>query len=453
MEWGLTEISSFPLNITSLNLANSALIPLNGLRAFSQNITTLTSLNCSYKDSISTTDLLLISDCFPLLEELHLSKPAIFRGDFLSGMETLSLALPKLRKVNLSRHTYLNDQLLFQLFNNWKLLEEVIIFESTGITDAGIASALRVRPTLRSLSFHNFFKSDNISTLFALIKSCTSLSDIKMESPSDVTMKHTCMKEKNAENSNSLVDLAVCPQLKSLSLAHNTWLSDENIIIMFASIFPNLQLLDLSYCNQVSNSLTREKIVENTNSSMEFVVNHQLKSLFLTRNTWLSDENILMFASIFPNLQILDLSYCNQISDSICQVLRCCKLRHLNLAHCSKVKLRGLNFEVLKLEVLNLSYTGVDNEELYLISKSCRGLLQLLLEHCYYVTKRGVNHVVENCTQLREINLKNCYKVHKNIVDSMILSRPSLRKITVPPRYRFNNNKRELFLGHVCLLG
>lgn len=104
--------------------------------------------------------------------------------------------------------------------------------------------------------------------------------------------------------------------------------------------------------------------------------------------------------------------------------MKLCKLRHLNLAHCSKVKLRGVNFEVPKLEVLNLSYTGVDNEELYLISKSCCGLLQLLLEHCYYVTKRGVIHVVENCTQLREINLKNCYKVHKNIVDSMILSRP-----------------------------
>ncbi|AET02989.1 F-box/RNI superfamily protein, putative [Medicago truncatula] len=237
----LTEISCYPLNITLLNFANSALIPLNGLR-------------------------LLISDCFSLLEELHLSKPAIFHGDFLNGMDTLSLAIPKLRKVNLSRHTYLNDQLLFQLFNNWKLLEEVIIFDCTGITDVGIASALRVRPTLRSLSFHKFFKSDNISTLFVLIKSCTSL-------------------------------------------------------------------------------------------------------------------------------------------------MKLCKLRHLNLAHCSKVKLCGVNFEVPKLEVLNLSYTGVDNEELYLISKSCRRLLQLLLEHCYYVTKRGVNHVVENCTQLREINLKNCYKV------------------------------------------
>jgi hypothetical protein len=102
----LSKISCFPLKITSFNLTNDALIPLNGLRVFSQNITTLTSLNCSYKDSINITDLMLISDCFPMLEELHLSRPAIFRGDFLNVIETLSLALLKLRKVNLSRHTH-----------------------------------------------------------------------------------------------------------------------------------------------------------------------------------------------------------------------------------------------------------------------------------------------------------------------------------------------------------
>jgi F-box/leucine-rich repeat protein 2/20 len=114
------------------------------------------------------------------------------------------------------------------------------------------------------------------------------------------------------------------------------------------------------------------------------------------------------------------------------------------------VRLHGLNFEVPKLEVLNLSKTIINNEELYLISKSFGGLLQLSLEDCSFVTKWGVNHVVENCTQLREINLKGCYKVHKNIVASMVSSRPSLRKIVVPPCFRFND-KEEEFLSHVCL--
>ncbi|AES86394.1 putative leucine-rich repeat domain, L domain-containing protein [Medicago truncatula] len=42
----LEKISRSPLKITSLNLSNQTTIPANGLRAFSQYITTLTSLIC-----------------------------------------------------------------------------------------------------------------------------------------------------------------------------------------------------------------------------------------------------------------------------------------------------------------------------------------------------------------------------------------------------------------------
>ncbi|PNX55067.1 F-box/LRR-repeat protein [Trifolium pratense] len=139
----LSQISCFPFNITSLKLISQVFIPVNGLRAFSQTITSLTSFESSFMDSISVTDLCLITDCFPLLEELNLNSSAIFYGNMVNGIETLSLALSKLRKINLSNHTYMNDQSVFHLFNNCKLLEEVIIFGCYGITNAGIASALR----------------------------------------------------------------------------------------------------------------------------------------------------------------------------------------------------------------------------------------------------------------------------------------------------------------------
>ena len=77
----------------------------------------------------------------------------------------------------------------------------------------------------------------------------------------------------------------------------------------------------------------------------------------------------------------------------------------MNLAYCKKVKLHGMNFEVPKLEVLNLSKTNVDDETLYAILNNCCKLLQLLLEYCDDVTEMGVKLVVENCTQLREIYL------------------------------------------------
>jgi hypothetical protein len=75
----------------------------------------------------------------------------------------------------------------------------------------------------------------------------------------------------------------------------------------------------------------------------------------------------------------------------------------LNLAQCSRVKLHRMNFVVPNLEVLNLSNTKVDYETLYVISKNCCGLSQLLLRNCEGVTEKAVKHVLGNCTQLRVV--------------------------------------------------
>jgi len=194
------------------------------------------------------------------------------------------------------------------------------------------------------------------------------------------------------------------------------------------------------------------KNVHNSDSLMEFGVQPQLKSLYLANNSWLNDESIIMFASIFPSLQLLDLRSCQNISKGVGQVLKsCCKIRNLNLAYCSTVNLLGINFRVPQLEVLNLSYTKVDDGTLYVTSKNCRGLLHLLLENSD-VTERGVKHVLENCTQLREINLKGCDKVHASVVDSMVFSRPSLRKIIAPPGFLLSDKKKKLFLRQGCIV-
>jgi F-box/leucine-rich repeat protein 2/20 len=146
-------------------------------------------------------------------------------------------------------------------------------------------------------------------------------------------------------------------------------------------------------------------IIGNSDSLGKFGVYPQLKDLYLGYNSWLNDEILIMVTSIFPNLQLLDLNYCHNISEGICQVLRkCCKIRHLNLANCPNVKLHELNFVVPMLEVLDLSDTKVDDETLNLISKNCSGLMQLQLDHCSGVTKKGVECVVKNCRQLESMN-------------------------------------------------
>ncbi|CAK8539146.1 unnamed protein product [Lathyrus sativus] len=81
------------------------------------------------------------------------------------------------------------------------------------------------------------------SALFALVRNCHSLAEI--------TMERSGIGRQRVESSNSLKDFEVYPQLKFLCLAHNSFIKN-NDIILFASIFPNLQYLDLSHCYSIT---------------------------------------------------------------------------------------------------------------------------------------------------------------------------------------------------------
>ncbi|KAI5392276.1 F-box/LRR-repeat protein 3 [Lathyrus oleraceus] len=471
----LLQISGFPLKITSLNLSNQLKIPTKGLRAFSKNITTLTSLKCSNIATLYDTDMFFIADCFPLLEELDLSHPTRFKYDktaFLFAQD-LSLALSKLRKVNLSHNYFISDELIFHLFKNCKLLQEVSITNCWGITLSGIAAALRERPTLRSFSscyslswcFSDPLTSPFIHSLVSL-KGLTSLNlfawRISDELLSSIAMEGLPLTRLDLPNCKGysytglFTLLSKSPRIQYLNLKEARFLNDQRVAEL--SLFlGDLMSIDLSRCERLTEaamfslvskcpSLIEIKMefmsigkesVRNSNSSMDCIVNSPLKSLYLAFCKGLQDETIERFSSIFSNLQLLDLYSCQFIYDEgIDQVLRRFRnIRHLNLANCSRVDLLvGMNFELPKLEVLNLSCTTVNDETLCAISKGCRGILQLNLGNCHYVTWKGVKYVVEKCTQLREINLKNCRKVHDKF-SSMLSSSPFLRKIIAPPHF------------------
>lgn len=78
--------------------------------------------------------------------------------------------------------------------------------------------------------------------------------------------------------------------------------------------------------------------LENYSPLLYFVVNPQMKMkrLHLANNSSLNDETIKLFASICPNLQLLDLGDCRCISKGIVEVLRCSKITQLNLTSCPK---------------------------------------------------------------------------------------------------------------------
>ncbi|GAU35724.1 hypothetical protein TSUD_258990 [Trifolium subterraneum] len=483
----LTRISRFSLHLTSLNLSNKPNIPADGLRAFSKKIKTLTSLTCSNVHSINSTDLFLIAHSFPLLEELDLSNPINCKNynGFLDAIKALSLALSKLRKINLSRHCYLNNQSVYHLFKNCMLLGEVILFKCYGVTCDGIAFSLLERPKLWSLSFSNttfgsarfgtkvtsLFSDSLVSCLNGL--TCLDLSSLSISDElltsiarEVLPLKRLVLQNCTGYNFAGILSLlSKCQSIQYLDLQNAEFMTDHRVA-KISLLLGDLVSINLSECRKLTNSALLalvsncpllseikmehtsigKNIAKNSNDLIDFGLNPQLKSLYLAHNSWLRDENLILFASILPNLQLLDLSDCDCISEEgICEVLkRCCKIKHLNLAKCNVVRLLGLNFEVSNLEVLNLSDTNVEDETLYTISKNCCGLLQMILEKCLLVTMNGVKHVVKNCTQLREINLRDCIKVHMHAisVSLMVFSRPSLRKITTPPSFHLNEKKK-----------
>lgn len=265
--------------------------------------------------------------------------------------------------------------------------------------------------------------------------------------------------------------LSTCRFVEHLDLQNAEFLCDQRVEELCAFL-GNLVYIDVSGCRMVTDSallaLARNcpllnevrmgatdvgKRKVDDDALVSGVVNYQVKSLYLGNNSWLRDESVEMFASVFPSLEVLDLSSCCGVYEGVVEVLRrCTEVRHLSLAFCSGVRLTGLNFEVRKLEELNLSRSGVDDEALSVISKCCRWLLQLDLENCSRVTAKGVRQMVENCTQLREISLVSCYQVEASVVAWMVFSRPSLRRIMAPPRFDLSDGQRELFLRHGCLV-
>nr|KYP42821.1 F-box/LRR-repeat protein 4 [Cajanus cajan] len=435
----LLHLSRSALPLRSLSLSAHPSIPSDGFRYLSQKTPPLKSLTCSHIASLTNSDLSLIKDYFPFLEHLDLSFPDNSSDPVSdSAVEALSLGLPNLRRVNLSGNFFIHDPSILSLCKNCQFLEELVIFECHFITQRGIASAIRERPCVSSLCVSNFgcgakkgdffrphVTSDFIEALVGL-KGLTCL-DLSFSSISDELL--CCVAEEgiplrklvlqgccNYSYVGVLCLLSTCRFVEHLDLQNAEFLCDQRVEELCAFL-GNLVYIDVSGCRMVT------------------------------------DSALLALARNCPFLEVLDLSSCCGVYEGVVEVLRrCTEVRHLSLAFCSGVRLTGLNFEVRKLEELNLSRSGIDDEALSVISKCCRWLLQLDLENCSRVTAKGVRQMVENCTQLREISLVSCYEVEASIVAWMVFSRPSLRRIMAPPRFDLSDGQRELFLRHGCLV-
>ncbi|ESW07789.1 hypothetical protein PHAVU_010G159100 [Phaseolus vulgaris] len=468
----LHQISQSGLDLHLINLSNQRTLSVDGLRELGSNMKNLKVLICSNIGSLRDSHLVIIAYCFPFLEELDISFPLNSQvSDF--GVLRLSSMLENLLKINISGNHLITDKSLFYLCQNCLSLEEISFFICFKITQTGIASAISLRPGLKSISFNiekkrihgpgltltpidlnliDSFKS--FKRLTALDLSNSVISDEFLFAVAEggglllekLTLQDCC----NCTFSGISYVLSKCQSVQCLDLRKVDFLTDQCISKLSVFLL-SLTTINLSGCCQLTNStffiLTRncpllcEIKMERTylgvegeeDSMRDFVVNPEVKKVYLGDNVLLSDASLIKFVSICPSLQLLDIIGCEGVSgEGIVEVLkRCSEIRHLNLAN-TGMKVFEIDFEVSKLEVLNLSGSKIEDEALSMISRRCSGLLLLNIQSCWHVTAKGVVEVVENCRRLKELNLKNCRLVSDDFVAWLEFSKPSLRTVATP---------------------
>jgi len=163
--------------------------------------------------------------------------------------------------------------------------------------------------------------------LFALIKNCPLLNEIKMEA-TDVGKKGIDVEEE------LLVNGVVNRGVKSLYLGRNSWLRDENVE-MIASVCPSLEVLDLSYCCGISEGVVEvlRRCREVRNLSLAFCSGVKLKGMEFE----------------VPKLEELNLSRSTVDDETLCVISKCCRwLLHLDLENCSGVTGNGVREVVEK---------------------------------------------------------------------------------------------------------
>jgi len=343
LEGLLHQVSQSGLDLDFVNLSNQRTIPVDGLRELGSKMINLRVLICSNIGSLRDSHLIVIAYCFPFLEELDISFPLDSQAsDF--GLIRLSSMLENLRKIDLSGNHLTADKSLLSLCQNCRSLEEISFFQCFKISQVGIASAIRMRPSLASISFNiekkrihgpcltplpikldlidsfeslKRLKAIDLSYSFITDEFLISVANGAVECLKKLVLQDYC----NFTFSGIFYVLSKCQLVQCLDFRKADFLIDQ-CINKFSIFLHNLTSINLIGCCQLTNStffiLTRNCPLlseikmertyirvegeEDSDSMLHFFVNHKVKAVYFGDNILLNDESLIKFSSICSSL-------------------------------------------------------------------------------------------------------------------------------------------------------
>ncbi|KAK1324222.1 hypothetical protein QJS10_CPA02g01214 [Acorus calamus] len=301
---------------------------------------TLKVLNCSKIQSLSDWDLTVISESFPALEELDISKeidhegfgdhcnyPGLITDD---GIKVLVLNLAQcLRKINVSGNHMITDESLYALSWYCPLLSEVHVQDCGFTTEYGIASVIIQRSMLTAISMLSMSLPSwaDARALQRLHIGKTNISDDILFSIARLQLKELRIPYCWGFSITGLVSLLrALPSLSHLDLSGCVFLTDKSM----ALIVPHLReitTIDLSYCSELT-ELTFMCFIEcplleevrmkktdlgryrcSTLHSISMKSSSKIRTLDLSHNKHFNDETLIQISSVCPELRTVDLTF------------------------------------------------------------------------------------------------------------------------------------------------
>ncbi|XP_022748102.1 uncharacterized protein LOC111297734 [Durio zibethinus] len=502
----IVEISRTEICLQVLDIWHEGEFMTESLKELGSNpkMKNLKVFNCLMRNSnLQDNDLVVIANSFPNLEELDLrnfnflpnyclandSCSPWFPTDF--GVEILASKLRLLKKICIYGEHYISDRSVVALASNCVFLQDVTIkcYRNNGVTENGIGFLLRIRPNLEALSIGCIKMDCSQSTItiensISHAKALTSLefsrmdvSDMLLVAVAKAKLRltkfvlHFCKKF----TAMGLLMVLSNYQLTELGIV-DADISDVDMELLLSTDVRKLTHLEISNC-QVTNStlfLLSTRCPSLVEIRMELIAidgqiddgynnfpspkNHRAQNLCLTYCK-ISDELAKQLGLVFPNLIVLDLSYCYQITSiGIEAILKSCKfLGELVLVEYLKEKIiEADNSELpeVNLEDLKLICSRIDDEGLAAIAKRCPRLVSLEVSDCNNVTTEGIKQIVQNITTLKILRMRGSDHVKSCDLLEWMLSTgnlASLKEIYLGQN-DFTEEQIDQFLHRGCLL-
>lgn len=198
----------------------------------------------------------------------------------------------------------------------------------------------------------------------------------------------------------------------------------ENILFKeLHNLFPKLKALDLAHTLEVPTSY------------LEQIKN--LKELYLSYCLWLRETSFRDLISKSPNLFLLDLSGNNHLSyTGLAYLSKLQMLKVLNLSYCDQLTDVEVTYIAsLFLELRELSLEGIrklTDKTLLALAQYCTMLVKLNLNHGSSYTTEGINRLALSLgTRLNTLKISYCPTVSDKLIYDLIAFCPNLEHLEI----------------------